>query len=311
MVFKEHHSSSAIDYEALKDIINVYQPRVLLSDASASNNLIDHQAISTICRTSGVYVLADITETSGLVASGLIASPFEHADIVITGTQGSLRGPGGALIFSRKTALVQRTDVKDIELRSLGGAIDQSVFPGHQGGPHNHAIMAMAVALKQVSTHSFKVYQRLVLANAKALAERLLFLGYRLNVNDTPTHHLVVKLGIVDALLVKRVLDAIRVASNVVAEKNELHVGTLAMTSHGLLPNDFCWVADIIHRAVSTAQSLSSIKYGNITCGFEGGKSLSDCGTETSKTRSMCDPKILEMRQEIEYWMNRFAVLSD
>lgn len=310
--FNKYRSSSAVDYEALKDIINVYQPRILLSSTSASNQLIDYQAIGTICRPSGIYVLVDVTETSGLVASNLIASPFEHADVVIAGTQGSLRGPSGALIFSRKTALVQRTDIKEIEeLRSLGDAIDQSVFPGHQGGPHNHAIMAMAVALKQVSTHSFKVYQRLVLANTKAFAERLLCLGYCLRVNDTPTHHLVVKLGTVDAKLVKRVLDAIWVASNVIVTENELLVGTLAMTSRGLLPNDFCWVADIIHKAISLAQKLNSIEHDTLNDDFEGGKSLAASGMETGQTCRMCDSRILEIRQEVEDWMNRWEVLSD
>ena len=164
------HCFSVIDYGALKDIINVYRPRVFLSSSSACHQLLDHQAIGAICKSLGIYVVVDVTETSGLVASGLIPSPFENADIVIAGTQGSLRGPSGGLIFSRKSARVQRTDVKSFEeSRRLGDAIDQSVFPGHQGGPHNHAILAKAVALKQVSTHAFKAYQRLALANAEAL----------------------------------------------------------------------------------------------------------------------------------------------
>ncbi|KAG8420116.1 hypothetical protein J3459_011365 [Metarhizium acridum] len=89
-----------------------------------------------------------MTETAGLVASGLAPRPFEHADIVVAGTQGSLRGPSGALIFSRKGSVVMPPGSKNAqEWCSLGEAVHQSVFPGHQGGPHNYAITAMAVAL--------------------------------------------------------------------------------------------------------------------------------------------------------------------
>ncbi len=310
--FHAYRSAAAGDYEVLKDFINVYQPRLLLSTTSASNWLIDHQAMSTVCRPLGIFVLADITETSGLVASGLVASPFEHADVVITGTQGSLRGPSGALIFSRRTALVQRTDTKDTEeVCSLGDAINQSVFPGHQGGPHNHAIMAMAVALKQVTTQSFKDYQKLVLANTEALAKRLLDLGYCLDCSNTSTHHLVVRLGTVDAELVKRILDAICVASKITVAENELHIGTLAMTSRGLLPDDFYWVADIIHRGISLAQKLSSIKYGNVNDDFAGAESLSSSFVEAGQTCSMHDSKLIETRKEVEDWMDRLKVLSN
>lgn len=302
------HGSSAIDSGALNDILNVYRPRVFLSSASACHQLLDHQAIGTICKSLGIYVVADITETSGLLASGLIPSPFENADIVITGTQGSLRGPSGGLIFSRKTARVQQTDITRFEAScSLGDAIDQSVFPGHQGGPHNHAILAKAVALKQVSTHAFKAYQRLAMANAEALTAELLGFGYYLDAIDTPTHHLVIKLRETKAITVKQVLDAVGVMSIIVVAENELHIGTLAMTSRGLLPSDFLWVADIIHKAVSIAKKLSSTEYNGSVKSFEDGNPPSGSTTEPVQSWGIGEPRILDIRQEIKERMKRIG----
>lgn len=269
-------------------MIVAFRPRVLLSDASASGRRIDYRTISAICRSLRIYVLLDITETSGLITGGLITSPFEYADIVVTGTRGFLRGPSGALIFSRRNAFVQRTDVKDAEeLRSIADAIDQSVFPGHQGGPHNHAISAVAVALKQASTPTFKAYQSCAVENAEALADRLTCLGYHLNANHKPTYYLVVKLTAVNARWTKRVLDAIGIAADVVVEESELHLGTLAMTSRGFLPADFRWVADIIHKAVIITQRPSAPD------------------TDTSLACSMCDSRILEIKQVIKERMDR------
>lgn len=79
----------------------------------------------------------------------------------------------------------------------------------------------------------------------------------------------------------------------------------------GLLPNGFCWVADVVHRAVSAAEELSSIKYGNVNRNFIGGESPWSCDIETGQTYNIYDPRIFGIRQEIEYWMNRLAVLLD
>ena len=145
--------------------------------------------------------MSDMAHISGMIAAKQLPSPFEFSDIVTTTTHKSLRGPRGAMIFYRKG--VRSVDNKGkgtfnnlkIEIMyDLEGPINFSVFPGHQGGPHNHTIAALAVALKQTQTQEFKDYQIQVLKNAKAMEKRLLDLGYILVTGGTDTHLLMIDL---------------------------------------------------------------------------------------------------------------------
>merc|ERR1712028_328952 len=115
----------------------------------------------------GSYLLADMAHISGLVAAGVVPSPFEYADVVTTTTHKSLRGPRGAMIFFRKGQ--RGADKKGNPIMfDLESKINAAVFPGLQGGPHNHTITALAVALKQAQSSEFKAYQEQVLKNAQA-----------------------------------------------------------------------------------------------------------------------------------------------
>ena len=161
-----------IDYDKLQELATLYRPRIIIAGTSAYSRLIDYPRMKQIAESVGSYLLADMAHISGLVAGKAIPSPFEQADVVTTTTHKSLRGPRGAMIFFRKG--VRRTNPKGKEeMYDLEGPINSSVFPGHQGGPHNHTITALAVALHQAQQPSFRDYQQAVLANAKALASRL------------------------------------------------------------------------------------------------------------------------------------------
>ena len=130
---------------------------------------------------------------SGLVAAGVVPTPFELSDIVTTTTHKSLRGPRGAMIFYRKG--VQKVDKKGNEIMyDLEGPINQSVFPGLQGGPHNHTISALATALKQAASPEFKAYQEKVLSNSQAFAKAMTSRGYSLVSGGTDNHLLLVDL---------------------------------------------------------------------------------------------------------------------
>lgn len=246
--------------------------------------------------------MADITEISGLIAAGLLASPFEDFDIVISGTQGSLRGPCGALIFFRNAVAVKRVDGKGPEeIWNVGSAIEASVFPRHQGGPHNHTIMAAAVAMKHVQTETFKNYQRLVLANTTMLADRLLSFGCDVRGHGTQNHQLAVKIEGIGLDSAKEILDEIEVACNVITATSELHFGSYAMTSRGLFPDDFRRVVDIIYRALAIAKELGGIKDVEVIA--EGSNSAL-IGRKTFLKES----KSLELRQEMKEWMSTFNV---
>jgi glycine hydroxymethyltransferase len=205
--------------------------------------------------------MVDMAHIAGLIAGGVMPSPFEHADIVTTTTHKSLRGPRGAMIFYRKG--VRKEDKKGPVMYELESAINQSVFPGHQGGPHNHTIAALAVALKQATTPEFKAYQTQVLKNCKQLADSLMSKGYTLVSGGTDNHLILVDLrpkGLTGAM-VERVMEL----SNVALNKNTvpgdqsamnpggIRLGSPALTTRGFVEKDFVQVAEFLHRGVDIA----------------------------------------------------------
>merc|ERR1719400_314596 len=137
---------------------------MILCGASAYPRVIDFSKFREIADEVGALLMADMAHVSGLVATGLHPSPFEHCDIVTTTTHKSLRGPRSGMIFYKYTDRIP--DIKD--------RIDMAVFPALQGGPHNHQIGALAAQLLEVNTPAFKEYSVAVVANAKALAETLM-----------------------------------------------------------------------------------------------------------------------------------------
>ncbi|KAI9884218.1 MAG: translational activator of GCN4 [Watsoniomyces obsoletus] len=260
-------ATGLIDYDGLEHTATLYRPKIIVAGTSAYSRLIDYERMRAIAHKVGAYLLCDMAHISGLVAGGVIPSPFPYADVVTTTTHKSLRGPRGAMIFFRKGVRRVNPKTKEEEYYKLEDAINASVFPGHQGGPHNHTISALAVALLQAQTPEFKEYQRTVLLNAKALADRLGKskdkggLGYQLVSGGTDNHLVLVDLNErgIDGARVERVLELVGVASNkntVPGDKSAmkpggLRMGSPAMTTRGFQPEDFTRVAEIVDRAVA------------------------------------------------------------
>lgn len=210
-------TTGRIDYNNLEKLAELYRPKIIIAGTSAYSRTIDYARMREIATKYGAYLLSDMAHISGLVAADVIPSPFPYSDIVTTTTHKSLRGPRGAMIFYRKG--VRSTNKKGEEtMYELEDPINASVFPGHQGGPHNHTIAALAVALKQAKTPEFREYQENVLKNAKALANKLgkEGLGYDIVSGGTDNHLILVDLkpkGI-DGAKVERVLELVNVAAN-------------------------------------------------------------------------------------------------
>ncbi|KAJ2405785.1 Serine hydroxymethyltransferase, cytosolic, partial [Coemansia sp. RSA 2530] len=174
-----NEETGVIDYEALAKSAQLFRPKIIVAGASAYARTIDYKRMKEIAESVGAYLMADMAHISGLVAAGVVESPFEHADVVTTTTHKSLRGPRGAMIFFRRG--VRSTNKKGVDtMYDLEKPINQSVFPGHQGGPHNHTIAALSVALKQAQSPEFREYQAQVLSNAQAFAQSLIERNYQL-----------------------------------------------------------------------------------------------------------------------------------
>ncbi|KAI2609220.1 serine hydroxymethyltransferase [Hypoxylon sp. NC1633] len=267
--YRLNEETGLIDYEKLDELAHLYRPKIIVAGASAYGRFIDYKAIKETCDKVNAYLMADIAHISGMIAAKVIPGPFSFADIVTTTSHKSLRGPRGAMIFYRKGVRKVNPKTKEETMYNLENPINSSVFPGHQGGPHNHTITALSVALKQAQTPEFRTYQEQVLTNAQALATRLGEskssggLGYKLVSGGTDNHLVLVDLKPqgVDGARVERVLELVGVASNkntVPGDKSAmvpggLRIGTPAMTTRGFNDVDFVRVADIIDRAVAIA----------------------------------------------------------
>merc|ERR1719313_2634014 len=203
MPYRLNEQTGLIDYDKLEENAALYRPKLIVAGASAYSRLYDYGRMRDIADNSNAWLLADMAHISGLVAAGVVESPFDYADVVTTTTHKSLRGPRGAMIFYRKGVRGQDKKGNDI-MYNIANDIDFSVFPGHQGGPHNHTISALATGLKQV------------MSNSQAFAARFQELGYDLVSGGTDNHLLLINLNPkgVDGSRVERVMELAHIAAN-------------------------------------------------------------------------------------------------
>jgi len=323
MPYRLDERTGLIDYDKLEELAMLYRPKVLIAGTSAYSRLIDYKRFREIAdKVGNCYLLSDMAHISGLVAANVIPSPFEYSDIVTTTTHKSLRGPRGAMIFFRRG--VRRTDKKGVpEVYDLENPINASVFPGHQGGPHNHTITALAVALHQAQQPEFKSYQQSVLANAKALAARLGDdkasggLGYNVVSGGTDNHLVLVDLKdkSIDGARVERILELVGVAANkntVPGDKSAmrpggLRMGTPAMTTRGFSTTDFSRVADIVHRAVNIAKTLDGkARESAEKSGRKNAASVAAFREFVGEGEEVVE--VVELRREVEDWVGTFSL---
>ncbi len=241
-----HRETSLIDYDQAHRLAVEHKPKVIVCGASAYPRIIDFARFRAIADEVGAYLVADIAHICGLVAAGEHPSPFPHADVVSTTTHKTLRGPRGGLILCKK---------------KVAKKIDRAVFPGLQGGPHNHTTAALCVALKEAATPEFKAYAKQVKANAVALAEALAAHGFAVITGGTDNHLLVIdvtKRGASGNALAKAMARAGIVAnSNAIPfdprppmDPSGVRLGTAAVTSRGFREPQMARVAGWMHEIV-------------------------------------------------------------
>lgn len=299
MPYRLNETTGTIDYDAMANSAELFRPKLIVAGASAYSRLIDYERIREIADSVGAYVLSDMAHISGLVAAKVIPSCFPYSDVVTTTTHKSLRGPRGAMIFYRKG---QRGTTKKGEpiMYDIEDKINFSVFPGLQGGPHNHTIGALATCLKQVNTPEFVEYQKQVLKNCSSLAKRLNDLGYKLVSGGTDNHLVLVDLKAskgIDGARVERILELACIASNkntVPGDRSALtpggiRMGTPALTSRGFKEADFEMVAEFFDRAVSIALKLKNTEQGKKLKGFR----------EMCAVGPSVDAELEELRNEV------------
>ena len=269
--YRVNETSGLVDFEALQKFASTYRPKLIVAGASAYPRNWDYARMKDIADSVNAYLMADIAHISGLVAAGVLPSPFEYSDIVTTTTHKSLRGPRGAMIFYRKG--IRGYSKKGEEIKyNLEQPINFSVFPGHQGGPHNHTITALAVALKQAMTPEFREYQSQVLLNCKQLEHEFRRRGYNMVTGGTDTHLLLLDLRSknIDGARVERILELVKIATNkntIPSDKSAmvphgLRLGSPAMTTRGAVESDFVTIADFIDQAIQLTVNINATVLG-------------------------------------------------
>ncbi|KAK3732878.1 hypothetical protein QZH41_018669, partial [Actinostola sp. cb2023] len=260
MPYRLNESTGYIDYDMLQKTATLYRPKLIIAGASAYSRLYEYDRMREICNSTNSILLGDMAHISGLVAADVIASPFDHCHVVTTTTHKTLRGSRAGMIFYRVGQKgVNKKTGKPI-MYDLDKKIDFAVFPSLQGGPHNHAIAGVGVALKQAMTRDFKEYQLQTLRNARTMADSLMAKGYTLVSGGTDNHLVLLDLRPkgVDGAKVEKVLDEAYITANKntcpgdksALKPGGLRLGTPALTSRNFKEQDFERVVELIDVGV-------------------------------------------------------------
>lgn len=238
--------SKVFDYAQIARRTKEVMPKIIISGGTAYPREIDHKQMRAIADSVGAYYMADIAHEAGLVAAGVNASPFPYAHVVTMTTRKTLRGPIGAMVF------INQTQFHPIE--HIGDLLDFNIFPGLQGGPMNHSIAGIGVALHEALQPEFKVYAKQVIKNAQVLAEELMKAGFDIVSGGTDKHLVLVDLRSrgwtgKDAALALEKVGIIANKNTVPGETGKpwnpsgLRLGTPALTTRGMKESDMINIA--------------------------------------------------------------------
>jgi glycine hydroxymethyltransferase len=244
-----------IDMDEVRKLAKEHKPKLIWAGTTAYPRTLDFPAFRSIADEVGAILAADIAHIAGLVATGVHPSPFGIADVVTSTTHKTFRGPRGGMVFCKK---------------QHASAIDKAIFPGLQGGPHNHTTAGIAVAALEASQPSFVDYAKNVVANAKVLAEELVAKGFGVTTGGTDNHLLLVDLTSksIPGKPAAQALDRAGIVANYNAvpfdprkpfDPSGLRIGTPAVTSRGMGTAEMKQLATWIDRVVASATDESVI----------------------------------------------------
>merc|ERR1711934_750244 len=291
--YKVHPETGLIDFDELRKNALVFRPQMIIAGFSAYPRTLDFSKFRAIADECGALLMADIAHISGLVATGQHPSPFEHCDVVTTTTHKSLRGPRAGMIFFK-----YQDKIPDIKER-----IDMAVFPGLQGGPHNHQIGGLAAQLKEVNSPDFVQYSKDVITNCQALGAFLQSKGHKIATDGTDNHLVLWDLrphGLTGGKA-EKVCEAASISLN----RNTVHgdvsalspggvrIGSPAMTTRGCNEEDFKKIGEFLDRCCTIALNVQKEK-GKKLADFE--KGLTDDNKD-----------LVVLRGDVEAWAIKFG----
>ena len=255
-----------IDYEMLEQKAREVRPKLIICGASAYSRDIDFERIRKVADEVGALVMCDMAHPAGLIAKGLLNSPFEHCHFVTSTTHKTLRGPRGGILLM-KTDFENPFGLKDIKgnIRMMSNLLDMAVFPGTQGGPLEHVIAAKAIAFGEILTDAFSVYARQVVANARAMAKAFTAMGYDIVSGGTDNHLMLIDLR--NKNISGKKAENTLVKADITVNKNMvpyddksafvtsgIRVGVPAITTRGMKEEHMRQVVSFIDRALMNAE---------------------------------------------------------
>ena len=253
--------TEVLDYDEIASLAEAERPRVIMAGASSYSRAIDCARFREIADTVGALLMIDMAHFGGLVVGGVHPDPIPHADFVTGTTHKTMRGPRGGFVLSRA---------------EYCDRLDASVFPGTQGGPLMHVIAAKAVCFKEAMQPSFKTYQETIVANARALCDRLASDGFRIVSGGTENHLFMIDLrhqGITGHVA-QDVLDSVGINVNMneipydelpPTVTSGIRIGTPAVTTRGMKPEHMDILGELISRALKNKDNesvLESVRSG-------------------------------------------------
>jgi glycine hydroxymethyltransferase len=256
-----------IDYEMLESQARTHKPKLIICGASAYSRDIDYARIRKVADEVGAFVLADIAHPAGLIAKGLLSSPFNHCHFVTSTTHKTLRGPRGGVIMMAKDG-ENTLGLKDMKgnLRLWSNVIDMAVFPGTQGGPLEHVIAAKAIAFGEILSDEFMVYQKQVQTNARAMAAAFVAKGYEIISGGTDNHLMLIDLR--NKNISGKKAEQVLGMADITANKNMvpyddksafvtsgIRFGVAAITTRGMNESHIPFVVDSIDTALMNADN--------------------------------------------------------
>lgn len=255
-------ATGEIDYDELRQLALEHKPKIILAGFSAYPRELDYQKFADIGNEVGALLLADMAHIAGLIAGGVAKNPFDYGFHVITSTtHKTLRGPRGGLILSRGT-VSNPLKAPEKTIDNIPTLIDRAVFPGMQGGPHEHVIAAKAEAFAEALDPSFKEYAQQIVKNAATLADAMMQQGFSLVTGGTSNHLILADVHSsfgLDGKVVEEALDSIGLTLNKNAIANDtlppfrpsgIRLGTPAITTRGLKEEHMPQIAVWMKRAI-------------------------------------------------------------
>jgi glycine hydroxymethyltransferase len=261
-----------LDYDMLEEKAREHKPKLIICGASAYSRDYDYKRIRAVADEVGAFVLADIAHPAGLIAKGLLSSPFDHCHFVTSTTHKTLRGPRGGIILMGKD-FENPFGQKDLKgnTRMMSHLLDMAVFPGTQGGPLEHVIAAKAVAFGEILSDEFTSYARQIQLNAQAMAKSLVNRGYSIISGGTDNHLMLIDLRNknITGKKAQETLDLAHITLNKNAVPYDdkspfvtsgIRVGVPAITTRGLKEADMETVVGLIDRVLMNIDDKATIE---------------------------------------------------